>query len=307
MFNNLNILLANFNTSTYKNLSISEAKELLTTRFSTALDMYINGNYTFYRLDDIKANYLLYTPGERKSRSKINKFIFLYSLLPSWQNYPRRHNSVCLMNDTDFAYDFGKYTKLVFPENDAILGVTNKSDFNYTQYKNSNIAMYNIMYIITSIISYYCNCNISADKYNMSVEYTNNWINKCDNNIKSDNVNKDIFNFINMKKDEIYALLIDVKYNTLLYHFFASINYLYEKSSNIKVIDIINDANNIGVLNTLDKYLNSTKFQINYTTIENYNPSNYAKNYEIWTEGTCLMINCNNSKTLDSLIPSEAN
>lgn len=305
MLNNLNILLSkvNVNTSTYKTISISEAKTLLTTRFSTALDIFINGNYSFYRLDNIKADYMLYVPGERTSRSNKNKSIFLYSLLPSWQNYPKRHNSACLMNNINFKYDFGNYTKLVFPENDAVLGIANKYDFNYMPHKNTNIAMYDIIYIIISIIGYYC--NTSLDKYNTTVEQTNNWITICDNNIKSNKVNKDILNYINMNKNEIHSLLINENYGTLLYHLLGSINYLYD--TNIKIVNIINDANNIGVLNTLDKYLNSNKFAIDYTTIENYKATNYAKNCEIWTEGTCLMIDYNKVKTISLLIDHEVN
>lgn len=119
-----------------------------------------------YRGTDNSNPFLYVNPSlsERKSPYATNQiYMLLLSNMPSWNMYPRRNRSLACSSSKEKANGYGTNMYIVFPYNQANIGVSPTDDIWYCTDKKFHITLNDINYNIEDIIYFAIGKSIQRD------------------------------------------------------------------------------------------------------------------------------------------------
>ena len=264
----------------------------------------------------------LFTPGKRVVQSKSSVITKLVSdILPSWEDIPKRSNSVICTNDYFEAINYRSYgfrrngvVYVIIPSNDAYVAVAPKADFWYSfSYIEDTTGLTSINLISNSLLTFLGFFYYVVDR-DIASDIISEWPNEL-LRIKGNNQNND-----SKYTDAAKNLFLNESNATILH----VINAIDQALSNKKfrdsikpIYDIVIDNgpqsklghyiikkksvdSNVSIIDILDDLFDPDKNGFDIIPYSHFVNKVYPS-CEVWTNKPCIFIEVNDAKFLTEL------
>jgi hypothetical protein len=256
-------------TTAYK---MTDIDSIDLSRYKFALQRMSSSGEVFIRSSNINKQIMIQDPKQhhRTTIDNLHYHEFYIDNNPLWThgNFPKRYNSLMFLSYNMQGHrgifpteaDFGKYTYLIFPENNCRIAVSPASDFinSFTQYNFCDLYEFNILLrrLYIDIMGHDLNPESYAEWKDMLMNMQSHFKEKYDANpeIAYKSI-RDLYLTLRINKEQFYDILLNGKL--------------------VEVIELLfsPSENNFFWVNCDEGGLNE---------IDN--------GHECWTDGTCLMI-----------------
>jgi len=246
--------------------TLNALEKLVNGEYSEAFEKALNRICIFRGCHDddpaIGHEYVIATPGLRKSQNTTNEYTMLMSdILPSWKEYPKRNRSFICTNSIDCVVDYVRNLEdafLILPKNGAKIGVCSEHDL-WFSFKNGGIFKLNFFNQAMNNIGDYVYSKIGKE-YDMG---TPKGLTKILQSIS-------LFDVMNE------------------YHIYNNINSMIDKCSDEFFSD--EDPSNVSMYQCVEKCLDPTLNGFQLMTTSDMSWDSYYSNKEVWTDSKCLFI-----------------
>lgn len=241
-------------------------------RYKFALQSLFKVGNAFIRNSNINKEIMIQDPKQyhRKTLDALHYHEYYIDHSPYWQEYPKRYNSLIFLSYNRQKHNdliptksiYGKYTYLLFPENNCRITVSPSEDFIFS-FKRIDINLYKFNQLIYNLYldiydnkEHYLNPESYAEWKDMLMNMQSHFKEKYDANpeIAYKSI-RDLYLTLRINKEQFYDILLNGKL--------------------VEVIELLfsPSKNNFFLVNCDENGLNK---------IDN--------GHECWTDGTCLMI-----------------